>query len=309
MPSFATYILRRLIAAVLTLIGVSLVVFLLLRALPGDPARIIAGIFASPEEVEQVRVREGLDLPFPQQYARFVGRLLQGDLGESSRTKRPVLEEISARLPATLYLALVAVALTALVGVTAGVLAAVRPYSTIDYLVSFGSLIGISLPSYWLGLMLIVVFAVQLRWFPAAGSDQPTSIILPAIALTIVLLAFVVRITRVAMLETLSQEYVRTARAKGLSASLVVYRHALKNAIIPVLTILGLQFGGLISGAVFVETIFGLPGIGLLLTESISARDYAVVQGTTLMIATMYVLLNLAIDVLYVVVDPRIRYD
>jgi ABC-type dipeptide/oligopeptide/nickel transport system permease component len=304
-----SYLLQRLIAAAATLIGVSLVVFLLLRLLPGDPARIIAGIFASPEEVELVRVREGLNLSLPEQYARFAGRLLQGDLGESSRTKRPVLEEIGARLPATLYLGLVAVTLTALVGVTAGVLAAVRPNSILDYIVSFGSLIGISLPSYWLGLMLIVVFAVQLRWFPAAGSDQVTSVVLPALALTIVLLAFVVRITRTAMLETLDQDYIRTARAKGLSTQLVIYRHALRNALIPVLTILGLQFGGLISGAVFIETIFGWPGIGLLLTESIAARDYAVVQGTTLIIATMYILLNLVIDLLYVLVDPRIRYD
>jgi ABC-type dipeptide/oligopeptide/nickel transport system permease component len=308
MTNFTSYLIQRLIASLITLLGVSLLVFLLVRLLPGDPARTIAGLLASEEEIAQVRVEQGLDQPLPVQYARFISRLAQGDLGVSASTKRPVAAEIADRLPNSARLAIAAIVLTTLIGVTAGVVAAIGKGAWFDHLISFGSLLGISMPSYWLGLTLIVFFAVQLRWLPAAGSDQPTSVILPALTLTLVLLAFVVRITRASMLEVFDQNYIQTARAKGLHERLVIYRHALKNALIPVLTVLGLQFAGLVSGAVFVETIFGWPGLGQLLTNAIFSRDYPMIQGTVLFIALVFILVNLAVDLLYAAVDPRIRY-
>jgi peptide/nickel transport system permease protein/oligopeptide transport system permease protein len=297
-----------LIAAAITLLGVSLVVFLLLHLLPGDPARIIAGLLASEEDVAHLRTELGLDQPLVLQYLNFLGNLLHGDLGHSVRTRQPVLDEVLARLPATIQLAVISMVVAGWLGILAGVLAATRPDSLFDYLTSLGTLFGVSMPVYWLGLMLITLFAVQWQLVPAAGNDQPTSWILPSLTLAAFSVALIARMTRSSMLEVLHQDYVRTAWAKGLAERGVIFRHALKNAFIPVLTVLGLQFGALLGGAVLTESVFAWPGIGRLMVDSIFARDYPVVQGVVLVFATMFILLNLVVDVLYAYLDPRIHY-
>lgn len=304
----ARYIAQRLIAAAITLLGVSLVVFLLLHLLPGDPARIIAGLLASEEDVAHLRTELGLDQPLVLQYLNFLGNLLHGDLGHSVRTRQPVLDEVLARLPATIQLAVISMVVAGWLGILAGVLAATRPDSLFDYLTSLGTLFGVSMPVYWLGLMLITLFAVQWQLVPAAGNDQPTSWILPSLTLAAFSVALIARMTRSSMLEVLHQDYVRTAWAKGLAERGVIFRHALKNAFIPVLTVLGLQFGALLGGAVLTESVFAWPGIGRLMVDSIFARDYPVVQGVVLVFATMFILLNLVVDVLYAYLDPRIHY-
>jgi peptide/nickel transport system permease protein len=303
-----TYILRRLIASVPTLIGVATVVFLLLRMLPGDPARVIAGLLASEADVERIRTQLGLDQPLVVQYGVFLGRLAQGNLGISARTAQPVSVEVGARLPNTIELALASVILAMIVGVAAGVIAARCHETPVDYLVSALTLVGVSMPVYWLGLMLIVVFSINLQLLPAAGSDGPSSYVLPSLTLASFSVALIARMTRSSMLEVLRQDYVRTARAKGLRDQAVIYRHALKNALLPVLTVIGLQFGTLLGGAVLTETVFGWPGIGQLLVDSIFARDYPVVQGIVLSVAVMFIVVNLVVDLLYGCVDPRIRY-
>ncbi len=302
------YIAQRLLIAAITLLGVSLIVFLMLHLLPGDPARIIAGLLASEQDVARMRTQLGLDQPLPVQYARFLGNLLSGNLGISARTSEPVLTEVLHRLPATLELALVSTALATVLGILAGAAAATRPNSFLDYFISALTLFGVSMPVYWLGLMLIILFAVQLQLLPAAGNDRPTSIVLPALTLTAFSVALVARMTRASMLEELGQDHVRTGRAKGLPERQLVLHHALKNAFIPILTVVGLQFGTLLGGAVLTESVFGWPGIGLLLLDSIFARDYPMVQGIVLVFATMFILLNLTVDLLYAYFDPRIHY-
>lgn len=308
MGTFRRYIVHRLVASVVTLVGVSLIVFVMVRLLPGDPARVIAGLLASEQDVARMRSQLGLDEPFYVQYGRFLMRALRGDLGRSARTSEPVLRELLARLPATLKLAVLSTLLAALFGILGGVGAATRPYSSIDYLVSLGSLFGVSMPVYWLGLLLIIVFAVQLNWLPAAGSDAPGSVILPSLTLASFSVALVARMTRASMLEVLGQEYVRTARAKGLRELVVVYRHGLRNASIPIITAVGLQFGALLGGAVLTETVFGWPGLGLLLVDSIFARDYPMVQGIVLLFSSMFIATNFLVDLSYVAIDPRIHY-
>ena len=308
MPGARRYLAQRFVASAVTLLGVVTLVFFMVRVLPGDPARVIAGVFATEDEVARIRSRMGLDRPLPRQYATFLGRLARGDLGTSARTSEPVLAEVRARLPATLTLAVVSSAIAAVLGIAAGVLAATRPYSTLDYLLSVVTLFGVSMPVYWLGILLIIVFAIHLNWLPAAGADQPGSIVLPAVTLAAFSVALVARMTRAAMLEVLGEDYVRTARAKGLPERGVVSRHALRNALIPIVTTIGLQFGALLGGAVLTESIFAWPGIGLLLLDSIFARDYAVVQGIVLVFAALFAATNLVVDLLYAYVDPRIRY-
>lgn len=308
MTSFPRYIVQRLLAALVTLIGVSLIVFLLVRLLPGDPARVIAGLLASEQDVQRIRVQLGLDQPLPVQYALFFGRMIQGDLGMSARTQEPVLREILARLPATMKLAVISMTIAGILGVLGGVLAAYRRNSKLDFLISVGTLFGVSMPVYWLGLMLIVLFAVRLHWLPAAGSEKPTSYIMPSLTLAAFSVALIARMTRSSMLEVLGEDYVRTARAKGLREQAVVLRHALKNALIPVITVIGLQFGALLGGAVLTETVFGWPGMGQLLVDSIFARDYPVVQGSVLVFSLLFILVNLAIDIMYAYIDPRIHY-
>jgi ABC-type dipeptide/oligopeptide/nickel transport system permease component len=303
------YLARRLVASLITLLGVSVIVFLMVRVLPGDPARVIAGLLASEEDVQRIRIELGLDRPLSVQYGVFLRRLLRGDLGTSARTSQPVLAELQPRLAATLQLALTSAAVAALLGIAAGTLAATRPYSRFDYLLSLSTLFGVSMPVYWLGLMLIIVFAVQLNWLPAAGSEDPGSIVLPSLTLAAFSVALIARMTRASMLEVLGQDYVRTARAKGLAESGVVVRHALKNALIPIVTVVGLQFGTLLGGAVLTESVFGWPGMGLLLVDSIFSRDYAMVQGIVLVFSALFILTNLVVDLFYAVIDPRIHYS
>jgi len=308
MTSFLQYILQRLLAALVTLIGISLIVFLLVRLLPGDPARIIAGLLASEEDVRLIRTNLGLDQPLPVQYAMFFSRLIRGDLGASARTQEPVMREILARLPATMKLAVISITIASIAGIIGGILAAYHRNSTLDLFISVGTLFGISMPVYWLGLMLIVIFAVRLHWLPAAGSEKPTSYIMPSLTLAAFSVALIARMTRSSMLEVLGEDYVRTARAKGLNEQIVILRHAFKNALIPVITVIGLQFGALLGGAVLTESVFGWPGMGRLLVDSIFARDYPMVQGIVLVFSFLFILVNLAVDILYAYVDPRIRY-
>jgi peptide/nickel transport system permease protein len=309
MGTFRRYIVQRLVASGLTLLGVSCIIFLMVRLLPGDPARVIAGLLASEEDVVMIRRQLGLDQPLHVQYGRFLVHAVRGDLGLSARTSEPVMREITSRLPATLQLALISTLLATGGGVLAGVVAATRRYSGLDYLVSLATLLGVSMPVYWLGLLLIIVFAVQLNWLPAAGAEEPGSAILPSLTLASFSIALVARMTRSTMLEVLGQDFVRTARAKGLREYTVVYRHALRNALIPIITAVGLQFGALLGGAVLTETVFGWPGMGQLLVESIFARDYPMVQGIVLVFSALFILTNFLVDLSYVLIDPRIHYD
>lgn len=308
MNLFRRHLAQRFVASVITLLGVSFIVFLMVRLLPGDPARVIAGLLASEEDVGRIRVELGLDQPLHVQYGIFLARLVRGDLGKSARTSQPVIVELTPRLGATLRLAFISAGAAALFGILAGTLAATRPYSRFDYLLSLTTLFGVSMPVYWLGLMLIIVFAVHLNWLPAAGADRATSIILPSLTLASFSVALIARMTRSSMLEVLNQDYVRTARAKGVSETFVVSRHALKNALIPVITVVGLQFGTLLGGAVLTESVFGWPGMGLLLVDSIFSRDYAMVQGIVLVFSFLFILTNLFVDLFYAVIDPRIHY-
>jgi ABC-type dipeptide/oligopeptide/nickel transport system permease component len=308
MTRFHQYLVQRFVASVVTLLGVSLIIFLMLRLLPGDPARIIAGLLATEEDIARIRTDLGLDQSLAVQYAIFVGRLARGNLGVSARTSQPVVQELRPRLASTLRLALVSAGLAAGLGVLAGTLAATRPYSSFDYTLSLATLFGVSMPVYWLGLMLIIVFAIHLNWLPAAGSEGVASIILPALTLAAFNVALIARMTRSSMLEVLRQDFVRTARAKGLGERLIVARHALKNALIPIITVIGLQFGALLGGAVLTESVFGWPGMGQLLVESIFSRDYPMVQGIVLVFSALFILTNLLVDLSYAVIDPRIHY-
>jgi peptide/nickel transport system permease protein/oligopeptide transport system permease protein len=303
------YVIKRLLSIIPVLFGISLLLFFMLRALPGDPAQVLAGQMATPEDIENIRHQLGLDKPVYVQYIVFLGRLAKFDLGRSARTQNPVTQEVWARLPNTILLAVVAITLACLFGIPAGIISAVRPYTFLDYLVTSAALFGISMPVFWLGLMLVVVFSVLLPWLPAGGTGSWKHIILPSLTLTAFVVAFIARMTRSSMLEVLSQDYTTTARSKGLRENVVVIKHALKNALIPIITVVGLQFGMLLGGAVLTETVFAWPGVGRLIVDSILARDYPVIQGTILIFGLIYTLVNLMVDVIYAYVDPRIRYD
>ncbi len=304
-----TYVARRILTVIPTLLGVATVIFVLLRLLPGDPARVIAGLLATEEDVARIRHLLGLDSPLPLQYVNFLARLLHGDLGVSTRTGDPVLAEILSRLPHTVELAVISTALATAVGVTLGMLAASRNNSWLDLVISGAAIFGISMPVYWLGLMLIIVFSIGFHLLPAAGASEPLSFLLPSLTLASFSVALIARMTRSSMLEVLGQDYVRTARAKGLSRRSVLIHHALRNALLPIITAIGLQFGALLGGAVLTETVFSWPGVGRLLVDSIFSRDYPVVQGVVLVFSTLFILVNLVVDLLYGYVDPRIRYD
>jgi peptide/nickel transport system permease protein/oligopeptide transport system permease protein len=302
------YIGQRLLSALPALFGVSLIVFAMLRLLPGDPARTIAGPYATADEIERIRAQLELDQPIAAQYARFLGRLVRLDLGTSARSSQPVFDEVLARLPNTMRLAVASIVIATVIGAIAGVLAATNHNRFPDYALSALMLFGVSMPAYWLGLMLIVVFAINLQWLPAAGSQDPGAWILPTVTLASYSVALITRMTRSTMLEVLHADYVRTARAKGLAQPAVVYGHALRNALLPVVTVVGLQFGTLLGGAVLTETVFGWPGVGQLLIDSLSARDYPLVQGAVLIFSALFILVNLAVDVCYAYIDPRVRY-
>lgn len=303
------YAVKRLLYTIPVLLGITVLLFFMLHALPGDPARVIAGTMASDEDVKIIRTQLGLDDPLHVQYGKFLWRLVHLDLGRSARTQNPVSQEIWARLPNTFQLAVLATILACLVGVPAGILSAVRPHSWVDYLVTSTALFGISMPVFWLGLMLVVVFSVILRWLPAGGTGGLANLVLPTVTLAAFVIAFVARMTRSSMLEVLNQDYINTARSKGLREQVIVVGHALKNALIPIITVIGLQFGSLLGGAVLTETVFAWPGIGRLIVDSILSRDYPMIQGTILVFGLLYILVNLVVDLLYGFVDPRIRYD
>lgn len=304
-----TYVARRLILLLPVLIGVSLVSFGLLQLVPGDPALILAGEEATEEVLTRIRHEYGLNQPLPVQFLAYLRHAVAGDLGISIQSRQPVATLLAQRFPFTLKLAFLAILVSAILGVIAGVVAATRRNSTLDLAALLGSLVGISLPIFWLGLLAILIFSVKLRWLPAGGIGTLAHLILPALVLGAASSAVIARTTRASMLEVLRQDYVRTARAKGVGERVVIYRHALKNAMIPILTVFGLEFGYNLGGAVLTETVFSLPGVGRLIVEGIFARDYPVVQGALLLVATTFVLVNLLTDVAYAFFDPRIRYD
>ena len=313
------YLIRRAIQVVPVLFGVSVAVFLMLRLIPGDVVDLILGTegAASPERMAQLRALFGLDRPFHEQYLTWLGGLLGGDLGRSIRTSRPILPDILARLPVTLQLASMAMLLSLGFALPLGVLSAVRRYSRADSLIRVVGLIGLSIPNFWLASMMILAVSSFARGvLPTSGYTSPAqdlvgnlrSMLLPSIALAVANMAILMRMTRSSMLEVLRQEYVNTARSKGLVERTVVYRHALRNALIPVVTIAGVQVGYLLGGAIIVEQIFALPGVGTLILNGILQRDYPVVQAGVLFVAASFVLVNLAVDVLYAYLDPRIHY-
>jgi len=303
------YVLRRLLLLIPVLVGVSLISFALLQLVPGDPALILAGEEATEEVLARIRQEYGLNRPLPIQFLAYLRHALHGDLGISIQSRQPVATLLAQRLPFTLKLAFLAILVSATLGVIAGIVAATHRNSSIDIAALLGSLVGISLPIFWLGLLAILVFSVKLRWLPSGGTGTIAHLLLPALVLGAASSAVIARTTRASMLEVLRQDYVRTARAKGVSDRLVVYRHALGNAMIPILTVFGLEFGYNLGGAVLTETVFSLPGVGRLIVEGIFARDYPVVQGALLVVATTFVLVNLVTDVAYAFFDPRIRYD
>jgi ABC-type dipeptide/oligopeptide/nickel transport system permease component len=305
--SVIQYLGRRILVTLPTLWLVTVVVFSMVRLLPGDPAETIAGLHATQESVAGLRQEFGLDRPLLVQYGSFLGGLLRLDLGRSTMSRAPVLDELRPRLPVSLALAVLSMGIATTAGVLLGVLAAVRRRSWVDYLAMSVSVAGLSTPTFVLGLILILVLSVQWRLLPATGAATWWHYILPAITLGLPAAAVVARMARSSLLEVLRQDFVRTAWAKGLSRPSVVYRHALKNALIPVLTISGLQFGQLIGGAVVVESVFGLPGLGKLLVDRVLGRDYPVIQGVVLVAACGFVLTNLVVDLVYSLVDPRIR--
>jgi ABC-type dipeptide/oligopeptide/nickel transport system permease component len=302
-----TFLARRLAHLIPVIFGVSVVVFLMIHLVPGDPARLVAGMEATPQDVENVRRSLGLDRSLPVQYLTFVSNALMGDFGESFRTGRPVLQEIGFRYGNTLTLGLCAVVFGTVLGVITGIVTAVFRDSWIDNTVLAVSLLGISIPTFFLGLLLMLMFSVYLGWLPLTGSGSWQHIVLPAITLAIPNAAIISRITRSSLVEVLNQDYVRTARAKGLAEFVVVNRHAVRNALIPVVTVAGLQMGYLLGGAVVTETVFAWPGIGRLIVQSISARDFPVVQAAVLLLALTFVAVNLITDLLYRALDPRIE--
>ena len=302
------YLLRRLLQAVPLLFLASLVVFLLIHITPGDPVRIMLGEQASDEQVAAVRAQMGLDRSLPEQYLRLIGNALQGDLGMSIRAVRPTSELIVLALPATLELAGAALFLAIIVGIPVGILAALKPGSLFDKVALFFALLGQSIPSFWLGLTLISMVALRWRLLPTSGHGEWQHLILPACSLAPFLAGIIIRITRTSFIDVLRQDYIRTAYAKGFHLLPVVFRHALWNALLPIVTILGLQTGALLGGAVITETVFGWPGIGQLAVNALKSRDYPVVQAVVLVSALVFVVINLLVDVLYSILDPRIRY-
>ena len=314
------YVLRRLVLLVPTVLGISVLVFALMRFIPGDVVQVMLGTEAQlgPEQRQTLYRLFGLDAPLHVQYLRWLGDLARGDLGVSLRTAEPVAKVIALRLPITVELALLAAGLSWLTGVLLGTLSAVRRNGIVDLVAHVLGLIGLSVPNFWLATMLLLVTSLHLRWQPAGAEwlspfrDPLTNLqqmLLPVLSLSAALVAVVMRMTRSSMLEVLGQDYVRTARAKGLDEARVLARHAFKNAAIPVITVMGVQVGYLLGGAVVVELIFGLPGIGWMILNGIYQRDYPVVQGGVLLVAVVFVLVNLVVDLAYAYLDPRIRYD
>ncbi|NJL93258.1 MAG: ABC transporter permease [Anaerolineae bacterium] len=334
-----TYILRRLLESVPVLLGISVLSFSILHLIPGDPAVGILGDRATPENVERIREQLGLNRPLHVQYVNWMGNILEGDLGRSARGNVSINNELRTRFPATIELALAAMVISMAVGLPMGIIAAINRNTIIDTAVMMFALTGVSIPIFVLGLLMIYVFGVELGWLPFVGrmdinlvrdfepitglytvdailrgdwavlEEALRRLALPALTLSTIPTAIIARITRSSMLETLNQDYIRTARAKGLRSNTIVLRHSLRNALLPIVTVIGLQLGALLSGAVLTETIFSWNGVGKWLLDSIIARDYPIVQAMTLLLAAIYIMINLLVDLLYAVIDPRIRYS
>ncbi len=302
-----TFLARRILLLAPILIGVSMVSFLMVHLVPGDPVQIMLGHSPSATSPAMLRHELGLDLPLPVQYLHFVGNALHGDLGTSIRSGRPVVNEIADRFPATLQLTCVAMVLAMVLGVSMGTLAAATRSRALNGALMLGATLGVSLPTFFVGLLLIDFFALQLRWFPVLSGSSPRGLVMPAVTLALPAAAVLARVTRSSLVEVLGQDYIRTARAKGVARARIVRYHALRNGLIVVLTIVGLQFGGLMAGSVIVESVFARTGLGSFVVNAIQARDYPEIQGIVLVFAAFYVVINLVLDVLYGVVNPRIR--
>ena len=328
------YIIRRIFILIPTLIGVSLIVFFMLRLTPGDPAELLLGERATDKALQEVREHLGLNEPIHVQYGMFMKRLMKGDLGETIFTRQKVWIEIKHRFPATMELSICALTISCIVGIVLGIISATRQYSVFDYLSMLGALTGVSMPIFWLGLVLMLIFSVNLGWLPISGrlsvstdlqvitnfyvidsiltrnwvalKDSVWHLIMPAVTLSTIPTAIIARMTRSSMLEVLRQDYIKTAKAKGLSKFKVVYKHALRNALIPVVTTIGLQFGVALCGAILTETIFAWPGVGKWMYDAVMQRDYMVIQGGTLIIATIFIVINLFVDLLYALINPKI---
>lgn len=302
-----TFLARRIFLLAPILIGVSMVSFLMVHLVPGDPVRIMLGHNPSATDPAVLRHELGLDLPLPVQYLRYVGNALHGDLGTSIRSGRPVVDEIADRFPATLQLTCVAMVLAIVLGVSIGTVAAATRSQALNGALMFGATLGVSLPTFFVGLLLIDFFALQLRWFPVLSGGSLSGLVMPAVTLALPAAAVLARVTRSSLVDVLGQDYIRTARAKGLARARIVRYHALRNGLIVVLTIVGLQFGGLMAGSVIVESVFARTGLGSFVVNAIQARDYPEIQGIVLVFAAFYVVINLVLDVLYGLVNPRIR--
>ncbi len=329
-----SYVIRRIFILIPTLLGVSVIVFLMLHLTPGDPAELLMGERATDEAIEQIREHLGLNQPIYVQYGMFLKRLMKGDLGETIWTRQKVWIEVKERFPATIELSIVALFISCFFGMLFGIISATKQYSIFDYLSMIAALVGVSMPIFWLGLVFMLIFSIHLAWLPISGrlsididlqtitnfyildamltrnwpalKDALWHIIMPAVTLSTIPMAIVARMTRSAMLDVLRQDYIKTAKAKGLSMFTVTFKHALRNALIPVVTTIGLQFGVLLGGAILTETIFAWPGVGKWMYEAVMKRDYMVIQGGTLFIAAIFIVINLCVDVLYAVINPRI---
>lgn len=300
------FLIKRLLQTIPVIIGVTVVVFLIMQMVPGDSAQVLAGEGASEEMIESLRIEYGLDKPLHIQYLDYIGGLMQGDMGTSLKSSKPVYNEIMTRLPITVELAIYSTIITIVLGVIAGIISAVRPNTFADMAIMVIALLGISFPSFFLGFILMFLFSVELQWFPVGGWDSVKHMVLPSIALGTSGAAIVARMTRSSMLEIVRQDYIRTAKAKGLRSHLIVYKHALRNALIPVITVVGLQFGALLGGTVLIESVFAINGLGRLIVDSIRMRDLPMVQGGVLVASLIFVLVNLIVDILYKFFNKRI---
>lgn len=303
------YTVKRILQVIPVLLIISFICFMMIRLVPGDPVANMLGVNASKEAIAAQRAELGLDKPLLTQYGDFLVKALQGDLGKSITTRRPVIDEIAQRYPATLKLALGATVFAAVVGITFGVLSAVKQNKLTDNVIMVFSLLSVSTPSFFLALVMMLLFSIHLGWLPSMGLRTPLHYVLPIITLGMQSVGLIARTTRSSMLEVLRQDYIRTSRSRGISQAVIVMRHAFKNALIPVVTVVGLRFGGLLAGSMLVEAVFSVPGIGRFMVDGVLKRDYPVVQGTVLVLATTFVLVNLAVDLIYALIDPRIKYD
>ena len=303
------YTIKRILQVIPVLLIISFICFMMIRLVPGDPVANMLGVNASKEAIAAQRAELGLDKPLMTQYGDFLVKALQGDLGKSITTRRPVIDEIAQRYPATLKLALGATVFAAVVGITFGVLSAVKQNKLTDNVIMVFSLLSVSTPSFFLALVMMLLFSIHLGWLPSMGLRTPLHYVLPIITLGMQSVGLIARTTRSSMLEVLRQDYIRTSRSRGISQAVIVMRHAFKNALIPVVTVVGLRFGGLLAGSMLVEAVFSVPGIGRFMVDGVLKRDYPVVQGTVLVLATTFVLVNLAVDLIYALIDPRIKYD